>query len=244
MQIETQRARIAARGHQCFTLRQHKTKAGHAFNALIGRGDEEPGACSPQVDGNRAEAAHRVDNVGCSGVGDNCADLFDRIHDAGRRFAMDDRNMGRAGMNCKVRRDVKRQNTSVFRPLQDIYRNAVNARHLHHARASIGDRRYINGGYRRNENADLAAGYARGLVLSPFSGRSLHPLEWGTHLATQVDELRAGGSRVEIVFLDSNSQNALGDGMELMDLSRRWPSAQAGYTQGKALAEQPTGFWR
>src|ERR1700736_4262072 len=33
----------------------------------------------------------------------------------------------------------------------------------------IGDNRYIDGGYRRNENADLAAGYGRVLVLSPFS---------------------------------------------------------------------------
>ena len=109
---------------------------------------------------------------------------------------------------------------------------------------SIGDRRYINGGYRRNENADLAAGYARVLVLSPFGGRSLHPLDWGTHLAAQVDELRAGGSRVETIFPDSNSQNVLGGGMEVMDLSRRRPSAQAGYTQGGALAEQLTKFWR
>ena len=39
----------------------------------------------------------------------------------------------------------------------------------------IGDSRYIDGGYRSNaENADLAAGYARVLVLSPFGGRSLH----------------------------------------------------------------------
>ena len=109
---------------------------------------------------------------------------------------------------------------------------------------SIGDRRYINGGYRRNENADLAAGYARVLVLSPFGGRSLHPLDWGTHLAAQADELRAGGSRVETIFPDSNSQNVLGGGMEVMDLSRRRPSAQAGYTQGGALAEQLTKFWR
>jgi NTE family protein len=109
---------------------------------------------------------------------------------------------------------------------------------------SIGDRRYINGGYRRNENADLAAGYARVLVLSPFGGRSLHPLDWGTHLAAQADELRAGGSRVETIFPDSNSQNVLGGGMEVMDLSRRRPSAQAGYTQGRALAEQLTEFWR
>jgi len=65
---------------------------------------------------------------------------------------------------------------------------------------SIGDRRYIDGGYRRNENADLAAGYARVLVLSPFGGRSRHPLDWGMHLTTQVDELRARGSRVETIF--------------------------------------------
>jgi len=109
---------------------------------------------------------------------------------------------------------------------------------------SIGGRRYINGGYRRNENADLAAGHARVLVLSPFGGRSLHPLDWGTHLAAQADELRAGGSRVETIFPDSGSQNVLGGGMEVMDLSRRRPSAQAGCTQGAALAAQLSEFWR
>src|SRR5260370_1397603 len=37
----------------------------------------------------------------------------------------------------------------------------------------IGDSRYIDGGYRRSsENADLAAGYGRGLVLSPLGGRT------------------------------------------------------------------------
>jgi NTE family protein len=107
---------------------------------------------------------------------------------------------------------------------------------------SIGDRRYINGGYRRNENADLAAGYARVLVLSPFGGRSRHPLDWGMHLATQVDELRARGSRVETIFPDSNSENMFG--ANAMDLSMRPPAARAGYSQGRALAEQLTEFWR
>lgn len=60
-----------------------------------------------------------------------------------------------------------------------------------------GRSRYIDGGYRRNENADLAAGYERVLVLSPFGGRSRHPLDWGMQLSAQVDELRAGGSSVE-----------------------------------------------
>ena len=107
---------------------------------------------------------------------------------------------------------------------------------------SIGDHRYIDGGYRSIENADLAAGYGRVLVLSPLGGRSRHPREWGTHLAAQVDELRAGGSRVETIFPDSNSEHMFG--ANAMDLSLRPPAARAGYDQGRGLAEQLTGFWR
>ena len=106
----------------------------------------------------------------------------------------------------------------------------------------IGDDRYIDGGYRRNENADLALGYGRVLVLSPFGGRSRHPLEWGMQLAAQVEELRASGSSVETIFPDSASRDAFGDNM--MDLSTRPPAARAGYHQGTALAEQLTEFWR
>ena len=40
----------------------------------------------------------------------------------------------------------------------------------------VGDRWLIDGGFRRNENADLASGFERVLVLAPFSGRaSPHP---------------------------------------------------------------------
>jgi NTE family protein len=107
---------------------------------------------------------------------------------------------------------------------------------------SIGDNRYIDGGYRRNENADLAAGYARVLVLSPFGGRSRHPVDWGMDLAAQVAELRAGGSRVETILPDSNARDAFG--VNMMDPSTRPPAARAGYNQGRALAEQLTEFWR
>lgn len=106
----------------------------------------------------------------------------------------------------------------------------------------IGDTRYIDGGYRRNENADLAAGYERVLVLSPFGGRSRHPQEWGMQLAAQVEELRAAGSRVETILPDSAATAAFGDNM--MDLSRRAPAARAGDEQGKALAGRLAGFWR
>ncbi|MET4622922.1 NTE family protein [Arthrobacter sp. 2762] len=107
---------------------------------------------------------------------------------------------------------------------------------------SIGDGRYIDGGYRSNaENADLATGYARVLVLSPFGGRTRTPLGWGLHLATQVDELRADGSKVETVFPDSSSEHMFG--ANAMDASMRPAAAQAGYEQGQALAQQLTGFW-
>jgi NTE family protein len=62
------------------------------------------------------------------------------------------------------------------------------------------------------------------------------------HLAAQVDELRAGGSRVETIFPDGDSLNAFGANM--MDLSTRPPAARAGYDQGRGLAGQLTEFWR
>ncbi len=105
----------------------------------------------------------------------------------------------------------------------------------------IGDNRYINGGYRRNENADLAAGYAQVLVLSPFGGRSRHPLEWGMHLAAQVDELRAGGSNVETIVPEPDADHLFGP--NAMDPSLRPPAAQAGYDQGWALADRLGQFW-
>jgi NTE family protein len=107
---------------------------------------------------------------------------------------------------------------------------------------AIGDRRYIDGGYRSVENADLADGYERVLVLSPFGGRSRAPAEWGIHLAAQVEGLRAGGSKVETIFPDDRSREAFGDNM--MDPSTRPPAARAGYDQGKTLAAPLAGFWR
>ena len=106
----------------------------------------------------------------------------------------------------------------------------------------IGDNRYIDGGYRRNENADLAAGYARVLVLSPFGGRSRHPWEWGMDLATQLDELRTAGSRVETIFPDNDSEHMFG--ANAMDPSLRPYAARAGYNQGRAVAEQLAALWR
>jgi NTE family protein len=106
---------------------------------------------------------------------------------------------------------------------------------------NLDGRRFIDGGYRRNENADLAEGYERVLVLSPFGGRTRHPLEWRMQLAAQVEELRAGGSAVEVINPDPASLAAFGDNM--MNLAARAPAARAGYDEGTALAGRLAEFW-
>jgi NTE family protein len=105
----------------------------------------------------------------------------------------------------------------------------------------IGERRYLNGGYRRSENADLAAGYGLVLVLSPFGGRSRMPPEWGMSLATQVDELRAAGSLVETVFPDAGAGDVFD--ANALDPSTRGPAARGGLAQGRALAARLAELW-
>lgn len=98
----------------------------------------------------------------------------------------------------------------------------------------INGHRYINGGYRRNENADLAVGCARVVVLSPFGGRSRYPTSWRMQLSVQVEELEAAGSRVEVIAPASESTHMFD--ANAMDLSLRPPAARAGYEQGLDLA--------
>ena len=105
----------------------------------------------------------------------------------------------------------------------------------------IGDRRFINGGYRRSENADLAAGYGRVVVLSPFGGRTRMPLEWRMDLASQVADLVASGSRVETVFPDAGAGEVFD--ANALDPATRLPAARGGHAQGLALAERLADFW-
>jgi NTE family protein len=106
----------------------------------------------------------------------------------------------------------------------------------------IGERRYLNGGYRRSSNADLASGYRRVVILDPFGGRSRHPLEWGMDLATHVAELRATGSTVETVFPDEGSGDVFNS--NALDPATRLPAARGGYEQARTLAVQLAELWR
>jgi NTE family protein len=115
---------------------------------------------------------------------------------------------------------------------------------------SINGARYISGGVRSTENADLASGYANVVVLSPLGGRSQtppeagqfeglpRPPEWGTDLASQVEGLRAQGSHVEVITPDAGSGTAMGTNQ--MDPATRIPAARAGFAQGKREAARVT----
>lgn len=105
----------------------------------------------------------------------------------------------------------------------------------------VGAHRYIDGGYRRNENADVATGFERVLVLSPLGGRSLHPPAWGMQLDAQVAELRALGSRVETVLPVEASEHLFG--ANAMDGSLRPAATRVGFEQGAVLAERLRGWW-
>ena len=115
---------------------------------------------------------------------------------------------------------------------------------------SINGARYIDGGVRSPDNADLASGYANVVVLSPSGGRSQtppeagqfeglrRPPEWGTDLASQVEALRKQGSHVEVITPDADSRAAMGTNQ--MDPATRPPAARAGFAQGKQEATRVT----
>ena len=112
---------------------------------------------------------------------------------------------------------------------------------------NINGTRYINGGVRSAENADLASGYANVVVLSPFGGRGQTLPEGqfeglrrfpGADLASQVEALRRQGSHVEVITPDADSQAAMGTNQ--MDPATRIPAARAGFAQGKREATRVT----
>lgn len=114
----------------------------------------------------------------------------------------------------------------------------------------INGERYIDGGVRSPDNADLASGYANVVVLSPLGGRSQtppeagqfeglrRPPEWGTDLASQVEGLRKQGSHVEVITPDADSRAAMGTNQ--IDPATRIPAARAGFAQGKQEATRVT----
>ncbi|MEU0508779.1 MULTISPECIES: patatin-like phospholipase family protein [Amycolatopsis] len=100
---------------------------------------------------------------------------------------------------------------------------------------TIGGRRYIDGGVRSMENADLAAGCDRVLVLR------VTEVPGNTDLDEQVAALRRDGAAVLVLAPDAPAAEAIGP--NLLDPSVRDAAARAGYDQAVRVAAEVTAVW-
>jgi len=101
---------------------------------------------------------------------------------------------------------------------------------------------YIDGGYYSSDNADLAIGYERVLILalrSPPNAMRLVPLD------SALQALRAAGTQVEVVHPDEDTHAALAPTGGQMNPASGRPAAIAGRLQGqRSVSERVASFWR
>ncbi|MCZ4517523.1 patatin-like phospholipase family protein [Rhodococcus ruber] len=101
---------------------------------------------------------------------------------------------------------------------------------------TIGDHRYVDGGIRASENADLAVGFEKVLVFRVGALDLEHdPFD------IERERLVKGGSKVEVVAPDADSSAAIGP--DATDIAVRSAAAVAGRAQGNAIAERIAEFW-
>jgi NTE family protein len=104
---------------------------------------------------------------------------------------------------------------------------------------TIDGRRYMDGGARSSDNADLALGYARTVIVSPMG--TSRPEVIGDRLEQQVETLISAGTKTYLVEPDEASKNAIG--LNPLAPETRIPAANAGRSQGHAIAEDLYRFW-
>jgi NTE family protein len=102
---------------------------------------------------------------------------------------------------------------------------------------TIDGRRYMDGGVRSSDNADLAAGAERIVVVSPLGLDSELPSPMP--LRDVVARLRDGGSEVTVLQPDEGAWAAIGTNP--LDPTTRVPAAEAGLAQGRRAGQLPAG---
>jgi NTE family protein len=101
---------------------------------------------------------------------------------------------------------------------------------------TIGNHRYVDGGVRSAENADLAIGFAKVLVLQVVGALNdgENPLE------VEREHLTARGAFVEIVRPDDDAAEAIGP--DPTNPAVRTAASEAGYRQGRRIADAVEKF--
>lgn len=102
---------------------------------------------------------------------------------------------------------------------------------------TVAGRRFIDGGIRSATNADLAAGYARVVILAPMAtGAGLIPSP-----AAQAARLREAGAKVLLITPSAGARKVFG--RNVLDPARRDPAARAGLEQAAVHVEQAREVW-
>jgi NTE family protein len=106
---------------------------------------------------------------------------------------------------------------------------------------AVDGREYMDGGVYSIDNADLAIGCARVLILTL---QARVPALCVQSLESAVEQLRQNGAQVEIVHPDEATLKAFGAvGGNLLDPAVREPAARAGREQGRRLSQSGPGLW-
>ena len=101
---------------------------------------------------------------------------------------------------------------------------------------------YFDGGYHSGDNADLATGYDRVLILSLIAPPQAMRL---VTLATAVEALQAAGAEVEVIHPDEETMTALAATGGQMNAASGRPAAIAGRLQGqRCVSERLRSFWQ
>ncbi len=98
--------------------------------------------------------------------------------------------------------------------------------------ATVGDDRYIDGGIRSLTNLDLAAGYARTLVIAPMPDPVLD---------ADAAAIAERGGLIEVITPDESALAAFGT--DPLSPASRTPAGHAGFAQGRAAAQEIAVLW-
>jgi NTE family protein len=103
---------------------------------------------------------------------------------------------------------------------------------------------YIDGGFYSSDNADLATGFDRVMILALQPGPLGVPSMSLVKLDAAVNTLRRRGAQVEVINPDEGTLAALASAGGVMNPAISAPAARAGRLQGgRIVSERVSSFW-
>ena len=103
---------------------------------------------------------------------------------------------------------------------------------------------YVDGGYYSTDNADLATGFDRVMILALQPPPGVPSMKL-VSLDAAVNTLRSGGAQVEVIHPDEETLAALAAAGGVMNPGISAPAARAGRLQGgRIVSERISSFWR